>query len=112
MPAVRSQNGKKIVVDSVIYFIGLDDYTIYADNVKYQNTNRMAEYSSKEKALKVLDMLEAYACNDLEKLHRLGYPYVSKKGGWHSVACIYEKTSYELFKSKAFQFPKDEDVEL
>lgn len=109
MPIVRSQDRKMLVVDNGVYCIEHNNIWLRTFTTSFL---MIAEYSTEEKALKVLDMLEAYACNDLEKLHKLGYPYVSKTGGRHSVACIYEKTSYELFKSKAFQFPEDEKVEL
>lgn len=105
MLVVRSQDKKKLVVDDVVYVT--NDYgngwNVYCDKVSCQEGFIIARYSTEEKAIKVLDMLEAFVNDDKALLHYLGYKQ-----------CIitdysYVNIRYKL-KSLSFQFPQDDEV--
>ena len=109
MLVVRSQSRWSLMVDDVVYSIshykseGI--YDIEADYTKNGEVV-LATYSTKQKALKVLDMLEAFANNDKELLHNLGYKgciLIAQHYGYGSI-------EYKL-KSLSFQFPQDDEVE-
>lgn len=109
MLVVRSQRKVKLLVDDVMYFIVRESnkYIICAskiNNINNYNYTITAEYSTEEKALKVLDMLETFINEDYEKLHNLGYKQ-----------CIVDRQVYGIKKYKltslSYQFPKDEEVE-
>lgn len=63
MLVVRSQDREKLAVNDVVYVV--DNYgTIYCDKVNFQGCFAIAKYSTEEKALKVLDMLEKFFTAD------------------------------------------------
>ena len=107
MLVVRSQSRWSLMVGDVVYSIShYKSEGIYDIEADYTKNGKvvLATYSTKEKALKVLDMLEAFANNDKELLHDLGYK------GCILITQNYGNMEYKL-KSLSFQFPQDEEVE-
>ena len=103
MLTIRSQDKTSLIVDDVVYTIG-GVGKIYCDKVSYQEGFVIAEYSNKERAIRVLDMLEAFVHGDYEKLYNLGYKQ------YIITDYLYGHKRYGLI-SLSFQFPKDNEVE-
>lgn len=106
MLVVRSQSRWALMVGDVVYSIShyksKGIYDICADYTKNGEVV-LATYSTEEKALKVLDMLEAFVNDDKALLHNLGYKQCIIK------AQYYGSIEYKL-KSLSFQFPQDDEV--
>ena len=66
MLVVRSQDREKLIVNNVAYYIYNDEnYNICASNLNdLESDVTLAKYSTEEKALKVLDMLEEFFTAD------------------------------------------------
>ena len=73
---------------------------IYCHNLSSPKGTKLAEYSSKEKAQKAMDMLRKEYCK-----HFFG------QGGAMATANFYVPP-FAFIPPKVFQFPKDEDVEV
>lgn len=104
MLVVRSNDKEILIVDNLAYMIEKPN-KMFLINC-YVNDNfvpYIAEYSTKEKALKALDMFEAFINEDYEKLHNLGYKQ-----------CIVDRQVYGVkhykLTSLSFQFPQDNEV--
>lgn len=92
---IRSQDKKKIYNFEHIRRIFVDTNMIIADDVSI-----IGEYSTEEKAIKVLDMItEEYG------KHLYG------KGGQMATADIYIQP-FAFIPPKVFQMPSDEEVEV
>ena len=97
---IRSQN-KYILANANSFRIrkdSIDDWVYYAINGHYDRYEQeLGIYSTKEKALKVLDEIQG----------RIECPYPSK------ITPSFGTNSYHLIeKSKLYQMPQDEDVEV
>ena len=92
---IRSQDKKKIFNLEQIRKIDCETNMIIADDVSI-----LGEYSTEEKAIKVLDMIQ----QEYGK-HLYG------QGGQMATADIYIQP-FAFIPPKVFQFPKDEDVEV
>lgn len=110
MLVVRSQDRKNLIVGSVTYFIfdnkskGICE-TCVSSLSKLEEDIVLAQYSNEEKALKVLNMLEAFVNKDLKTLYNLGSEQVyieEDNNGFKTY----------MLESETFYFPKDEDVIL
>lgn len=91
---IRSQDNETLIVDNITYII-------YDTDIHYKRFDNepeiIAEYSTHEKALKVLDMLEKYC---LKHFYKNTYDY-----------CGYDyKTGIYCLTKEVFKFPKDEEV--
>ena len=108
MLIIRSQDKTSLIVDDVVYWISREDnkYLIYVTHIN-DTDMRVASYSTKEKALKVLDMLEAFINEDYEKLHNLGY-----KNGKDIPMTFVDFNSLHKPLDRVFRFPKNEEVEV
>lgn len=86
---IRSQDRKKLTE--------IHEVTIYQANQIWAGCSFVGEYSTEEKALKVLDEIQGkFEC-----------PYPSK------ITPSFGTNSYHLIeKSKFYQMPQDEDVEV
>lgn len=73
---------------------------IYCHNISAPHGTKMAEYSSKEKAIKAMEMLR----NEYGK-HYLG------QGGAMATANFYVP-AFGFIPPKVFQFPKNDEVEV
>ena len=112
MLILRSQRKVKLIVDNIMYFIARESnkYIICVskiNNINNYNYTIIAEYSTEEKALKVLDMLEAFVNTDYEKLQNLGY-----KNGKDIPITFVDFNSLHKPLDGVFRFPKDEEVKL
>ena len=92
---IRSQDNETLIVDNI-------EYVIYDTDIYYKRFDNeleiIAEYSTHEKALKVLDMLEKYC---LKHFYKNTYDY-----------CGYDyKTGIYCLTKEVFKFPKDDEVE-
>ena len=92
---IRSQDNETLIVDNI-------EYVIYDTDIYYKRFDNeaeiIAEYSTYEKALKVLDMLEEYC---LKHFYKNTYDY-----------CGYDyKTDIYCLTKEVFKFPKDDEVE-
>lgn len=74
--------------------------SIYCHNLSSPKGTKLAEYSSKEKAEKVMEMLQ----------EEYGKHYFGQ-GGAMATANFYVPP-FAFIPPKVFQFPKDEDVEV
>lgn len=92
MLVVRSQDKKGLIVNNVVYCV--DDKNI---NVSHMNDYEatIATYSTEEKALKVLDMLEKYCCEHSFRYHNYN-----------------NSVPIEEYINIPFQFPQDDEVEV
>lgn len=106
MLIVRSQDKTSLIVDDVVYVVNNSGY-IYCDKVSYQEGFIIAKYSTKNKALKALDMLEAFVNADYEKLHNLGY-----KNGKDIPMTFVDFNSLHKPLDGVFRFPKNDEVEV
>lgn len=72
-------------------------YTISYYNYSSQKGTKLAEYNSKDKALKVMEMVRN--------------AYTGKNCGYHTEhgVCYHSRNDFE---TKVFYFPKDEEVEV
>ena len=85
-------------------------YTISYYNYSSQKGTRLAEYSSKAKALKVMELLrEQYQRLEVAKVIGCGSAERISKDATQTVADIIIS---EFEKAVTFSFPKDEDVEM
>lgn len=73
---------------------------IYCHNISAPHGTRLAEYSSKEKALKAMEMLREKYLSRME----LG-------GGYDIVNKCYVQPNYWVLP-KVFQFPQDDEIEV
>ena len=72
--------------------------SIYCHNLSSPKGTKLAEYSSKEKAEKAMDMLRKEYCE-----------HYFAKGGAMATANFYVQP-FAFIPPKVFQFPQDEDV--
>jgi phospholipid N-methyltransferase len=92
----RSQNKETLIkceTFSIIQYIGEKEYRIANDIIQGLP---LATYSTKEKALKVLDMLE-------ERFNHLNWQNVYKNS--------LSEYSNDIYRDLVFQFPLDSEVE-
>ena len=73
---------------------------IYCHNLSSPKGTKLAEYSSKEKAEKAMEMLHKEYCE-----------HYFTKGGAMATANFYVQP-FAFIPPKVFQFPQDEDVEV
>ena len=86
---VRSQDRKKLTE--------IHDVTIYHDKQIWAGCSFIGEYSTEEKALKVLDEIQKYIGSERF--------YSTTKG-------ISEQQSISIENTNVFKMPQDEDVEV
>lgn len=73
---------------------------IYCHNLSSPNGTKLAEYSTKEKAIKAMEMLrEAYESR------------MELDGGYDSVHKCYVQPNFWVLP-KVFQFPQDDEIEV
>ena len=73
---------------------------IYCHNISAPHGTRLAEYSSKEKALKAMEMLREKYLSRMEL-----------DGGYDIVNKCYVQPNYWVLP-KVFQFPQDDEIEV
>lgn len=73
---------------------------IYCHNISAPHGTRLAEYSSKEKALKAMEMLREKYLSRMELY-----------GGYDIVNKCYVQPNYWVLP-KVFQFPQDDEIEV
>lgn len=92
---IRSQDRRTLIVDNLVYGVSYDNSDIYFWIM--ERAFKVASYSTKEKAIKALDMLEEYC---LKHFYKNTYDY-----------CGYDyKTGIYCLTKEVFKFPKDEEV--
>lgn len=79
---------------------------IYCHNISAPHGTKLAEYSSKEKALKAMEMLR----EQHEKVAFLKTIINTEKGA--SFVRGLSKTDFDKMTQNYFQFPKDDEVEV
>jgi hypothetical protein len=79
---------------------------IYCHNISAPHGTKLAEYSSKEKALKAMEMLREHH----EKVTFLKTIINTEKGT--SFASRLSITEFDEMTQNYFQFPKDDEVEV
>lgn len=79
---------------------------IYCHNISAPHDTKLAEYSSKEKALKAMEMLREHH----EKVTFLKTIINTEKGT--SFASRLSITEFDEMTQNYFQFPKDDEVEV
>ena len=83
---------------------------IYCHNISSPHGTKMAEYSSKEKALKAMEMLrEQYERLEVFKVLASGATEHMEKSLNYEELVKYNQSYREM---NVFQFPKDEEVEV
>ena len=79
---------------------------IYCHNLSSPNGTRLAEYSTKEKALKAMEMLrEAY--NNNEFYHR-----TATTNTFQETMGILSNEKFKQVTSEYFRFPQDDEIEV
>ena len=79
---------------------------IYCRNLSAPHGTKLAEYSSKEKALKAMEMLrEAYENNEF-------YHHTSATDVFKEVASLLSNEEFDKLTSEYFQFPQDDEIEV
>lgn len=73
---------------------------IYCHNLSSPNGTKLAEYSTKEKALKAMEMLRDTYLSRMEL-----------DGGYDAVNGCYVQPNYWVLP-KVFQFPQDDEIEV
>lgn len=94
MVLIRSQNREELVEARRIYIMGICDYYIVCCESEF-GSNRIGKYSTKEKALKVLDMIQEHICN------KIGMYFHLNKGYGDGYEC-----------TEPFEMPQDSEVEV
>lgn len=85
---------------------------IYCHNISSPHGTKLAEYTSKEKALKVMELLrESYSDYVVVKTTSVGLGNVFNTGD--KIACTRAEFSIKMFGNCInFQFPQDSEVEV
>ncbi len=79
---------------------------IYCYNSSSPNGTKLAEYSTKKKAIKALEMLrKAYENNEF-------YHHVSATDVFKDVAGLLSNEEFNKLTSEYFQFPQDDEIEV
>lgn len=94
MVLIRSQNKEELVETRHIYIIDFDDYCLVCCESEF-GSNQIGKYSTKEKALKVLDMIQEHICN------KIGMYFHLNKGYGDGYEC-----------TEPFEIPQDDEVEV
>ena len=90
---------------------------IYCHNISAPHGTKMAEYSSKEKAVKAMEMLrEAYAGKPVLNADELPsltpQDFREKLGCGDILLCNKSNADIDFSRNYYFQFPKDDEVEV
>jgi hypothetical protein len=85
---------------------GVEYGCIYCHNISAPHGTKLAEYSSKEKALKVMEMLRDHH----EKVAFLK-TVINTEKGTQFVRSLSE-TNFDKMTQNYFQFPKDDEVQV
>lgn len=86
---IRSQDRKKLTE--------IHDVTIYHDKQIWAGCSFIGEYSTEEKALKVLDEIQKY---------------IGRERFYSTTKGISEQQSISIENTNVFKMPQDEDVEI
>ena len=118
---IRSQNKTFLLNFSnlTISYIAEDDEDFVISSLEDENRYRLGKYSSKEKAMKVLDMIqEAYMDYKSGEIIGSGLAgsaytgsYDTKESVAHGIAVL-KGYGNEIRKSILFQMPEDSEVEV
>ena len=120
MSWTRNQNGKIITNGITTYSILENEHSKCSikmwneenSNIDYQGIT-MGTYSSEEKAIKVMDMLEGFLKGDIIKLKDSGYTcYVRRLYNEFGFSSFDAKKFADEINKQCFRFPTDEEVIL
>ena len=79
---------------------------IYCHNLSSPNGTKLAEYSTKAKAIKAMEMLrKAYENNEF-------YHHTSTTDAFKDVANLLNNEKFNELTSEYFQFPQDDEIEV
>ena len=79
---------------------------IYCHNLSSPNGTKLAEYSTKEKAIKAMEMLrKVYEDNEF-------YHYMSTTDTFEKATSCLSNEEFKELTSEYFQFPQDDEIEV
>lgn len=81
-------------------------FSIFCHNLSSPNGTKLAEYSTKEKAIKAMEMLrKAYEDNEF-------YHYMSTTDTFEEATSYLSNEEFKELTSEYFQFPQDNEIEV